>query len=163
MINNVSNHQAWVSYAWWGTDKPDTYREADWALLRLDKKLGDTQGWFATRTVSIDILTNMTGTLVGYSLDFRNGETAGAHSKCRIIKQSTSNFFLHDCNMSRGASGGPIFEYLDGQPTIYALNVAEYRNGGDTSLQLLQYTDENANIAIWSSELPNKINELSAA
>jgi V8-like Glu-specific endopeptidase len=163
MINGAKNHPATASYVWWGTNKPDTYRESDWALLRLDKNLGDEQGWFATKEVSIDAMKNTDATLVGYSLDFRGGQTAGIHRSCKITKQASANFFLHDCDMTRGASGGPIFAYWDNEPTIFALNVAEFRNGGGTSLALPQYTDQNANIAIWSNELQNKIRELRAS
>jgi V8-like Glu-specific endopeptidase len=157
MIDGKSNHQAWISHAWWGTNDPDKYRERDWALLRLDKKLGDTQGWFGIRTVPIDSMKSTLGTLAGYSADFRNGKTAGVHAHCSITKQAKNDFFLHNCHNTRGASGGPIFAYWNDSPYIYALNVAEYRNDGHTSLQLSHYTDANANIAIWSEELKNKI------
>jgi V8-like Glu-specific endopeptidase len=163
MINGAQNNQAWVSRAWWGTNKPDYYRENDWAILRLDKKLGDAQGWFATQEIAIDAMKNTDGVLVGYSTDFRDGKTAGVYRNCKIIKQYRTNMFLHDCDMTRGASGGPIFAYWDNQPTIYALNVADFRNDGDTSLNLPLYTDQNANIAIWSSELQKKIIELKAS
>jgi hypothetical protein len=63
--------------------------------------------------------------------------------------------------MGRGASGGPIFAYWNNQPYIYVLNVGEYRNNGDTSLYLPQYTEKNANIAIWSNEFVQKISKLS--
>jgi len=162
MINGVQKNRAWVSHAWWGTNKPDDYRENDWALLRLDTKLGDSQGWFATRKVTIDVMKSTDGTLVGYSTDFRNGNTAGVHRNCRITKQYRTNFFLHNCDSTRGSSGGPIFAYWNNEPTIYALNVGDFRNGGGTSLNLPQYSDQNANIAIWSSELYNKIIELKA-
>ncbi len=160
MIDGQSEHQAWISYAWWGTGNPDNYRERDWALLRLDTKLGDIQGWFGTRTLSIDDMKATLGTQVGYSGDFQNGQTAGAHVNCSITQQKRQNFFIHNCDMTRGASGGPIFAYWNGEPNIYAVNVAEYRDGGDTSLKLTDYVDTNANIAIWSQELQDKIIEL---
>lgn len=161
MIDSMSNHQAWASYIWWGTSDPDNYRHKDWALLRLDKPLGDTQGWFGIQILSIDEMNTVSGILVGYSADYRNGATAGIHFNCNITKKQVEwDFFLHNCDMTRGASGGPIFGYWDGQPYIYAINVADYRNGGDTSLQLSDYTDQNANIAVWSKEFIEKIVEL---
>ena len=62
--------------------------------------------------------------------------------------------------MGRGASGGPIFAWWASEPHIYALSVAEYRNGGSVSLWLPNYVEQNANIAIWSTELYNRILEL---
>jgi len=160
MIYGQSEHEAWISYAWWGTNDPDTFRARDWALLRLDKKLGDTQGWLGIKTLSIDDMTATLGIQVGYSADFQNGETAGAHVNCSITRQKSQDFFIHNCDMTRGASGGPIFAYWNGEPYIYAINVAEYRNDGDESLKLSDYVDTNANIAIWSQELQNTIIEL---
>ncbi|UJR12251.1 hypothetical protein I4U23_016428 [Adineta vaga] len=153
VINGKSNLQARVTYTWWGTNQPDDNRAADWALLRLDKKLG-------TKIVPINIMKQSPGILVGYSVNFKDGQTAGAQMNCRIIKELSSKLFLHDCNAGRGASGGPIFVYGNNKPYIYLLHVAEYRNGGDTTLYLSKYNDNNANIAIWPNELQQKINEL---
>ncbi|CAF0878918.1 unnamed protein product [Rotaria sordida] len=80
------------------------------------------------------------GTLVGYSTNFQNGHTAGAHIGCRITKKMRDNFYLHNCDMGRGASGGPIFAWWDNTPYIYALNVAEYRNDGS----VFQHSPEEA-------------------
>jgi protease YdgD len=161
MINGKSEHQARVLTAWWGTDDPDTYRERDWAVLRLDKKLGETQGWLGARIVSINDMKAILGTMVGYSADFKNGQTASTHINCSITGQS-QNFFIHNCDMTRGASGGPIFAYWNDEPYpyIYAINVAEYRNGTDTSLKIPDYVNTYANIAIWSQEIWNKVIEL---
>jgi hypothetical protein len=62
--------------------------------------------------------------------------------------------------MTRGASGGPIFAHWNDGPYIYAINVAEYRNGTDTSLKIPDYVNTYANIAIWSQEIWNKVIEL---
>jgi V8-like Glu-specific endopeptidase len=160
MINGATNIQARVTYVWYGTNTPDNKRERDWALLRLDKRLGDTQGWFGTRQIPLATMKVTNGILVGYSDDYRNGQTAGIHTNCKIMSESRANMFLHDCDSTRGSSGGPIFAYWNNQPSIYALNVADLRNNGDISLKLPQFTDKNGNIAIWSSELQNKILEL---
>ncbi len=53
-----------------------------------------------------------------------------------------------------------IFAYWIGQPQIFALNVDEFCNGDDKSLQLSQYTDANANIAMWPKEFYNEIIQL---
>ncbi|CAF0936297.1 unnamed protein product [Adineta steineri] len=160
MIDGKSSHQAFVSHIWWGTTDPNTNRNKDWALLRLDKKLGDTQGWLGVRMLSTNTMITTPGTLVGYSADFRNSKTAGAHIGCSITKQLKDDLFIHNCDMTRGASGGPIFANWNGSPYIYALNVAEFRHGGDQSLQIWNFNDNEANVAMWSVELMNKINSL---
>ena len=163
MINGKSDYKSEISHAWWGTSNPSNNRERDWALLRLDKKLGDTQGWFGAKIMPIDEMKTTLATLVGYSADLRNGQTASAHINCSIVKEQSKGFFLHNCDTTRGSSGGPIFSYWNNRPYIYALNVAEYRNGGTTSLTLPGYTDRNANVAIWSRELFDKIVELKSS
>jgi len=102
------------------------------------------------------------GTLVGYSADFQNGQTASTHMNCSITGQESENVFTHNCDMTRGASGGPIFAYWNDEPYpyIYAINVAEYRNGTDTSLKIPDYVNTYANVAIWSQEIQSKIIEL---
>ena len=128
--------------------------------MRLSKPLGDQYGYFGFKTLDESSILAASGTLVGYSTNFQNGNTAGAHIGCRIMKKQRTNFYLHNCDMGRGASGGPIFAWSNNEPYIYALNVAEYRNGGTESLWLPNYVETNANIAIWSQELHDKIIEL---
>jgi protease YdgD len=162
MINGARNIQARVTSVRLGTNDPDAFREDDWALLRLDRNLGDTQGWFATRQISLAAMKTTPGTLVGYSGDYRNGRTAGVHQNCKMIAEYRTNMFLHDCDATRGSSGGPIFAYWNNVPTVYALNVGEFRDDGDTSLRVPSYIQKYANIAIWSSELQTEINKMNA-
>lgn len=159
-INANAPDSSSIDYVWWGTTDPDTYRQNDWALLRLTKPLGDQYGTFGFKTLNDNSMLTTSGTLVGYSTNFQNGQTAGAHIGCHIQKKLTNTFLLHDCDNGRGASGGPIFAYWNNMPYIYALNVAEYRNGGSISLYLSNYADNYANVAIWPQELANKIIEL---
>lgn len=156
-INGSSADSATVTYVQWGTNMPDTYRDYDWALLRLNKPLGDTYGYFGFKTLDANAMLTSQATLAGYSVNFQNGLTAGAHIGCRLRKKVNDKTYLHDCDMGRGASGGPIFAWWDNEPYIYALNVAEYRNGGSITLLLPNYAEANANIAIWSQELHDAI------
>lgn len=159
-INGQSPDSSSISYIWWGTSNPDKYREKDWALLRLSKALGDKFGYFGIKSLNENEMLASVATQVGYSENFQNGKTAGAHIGCRIIKKTSNNLYLHNCDAGRGSSGGPIFSWWNNLPYIFALNVAEYRNGGSQTLILPDYTEDNANIAIWSAELANKILEL---
>ncbi|CAF3409094.1 unnamed protein product [Rotaria sp. Silwood1] len=133
-INGNAADSSPITYVWWGTTNPDTYRESDWAILRLSKPLGDRYGYLGFKTLDDSSMLASDGTLVGYSTNFQNAQTAGAHIGCRLTKKQSANFYLHNCDMGRGASGGSIFAWSDNTPYIYALNVAEYRNDGSVSL-----------------------------
>ncbi|CAF0943621.1 unnamed protein product [Didymodactylos carnosus] len=139
MINQESNKPSDVIHVWHGNYPK---QEGDWALLRLN----------------LSLATN--GTHVGYSGDFMSGKTAGAHVSCKIVKKGNGNgVYLHNCDTTIGASGGPIFALWAGRPYIYALAVAE-RRPGDESLYLDNYSDEYANIAIWSQSIGDTIAKL---
>ncbi|UJR18025.1 hypothetical protein I4U23_004926 [Adineta vaga] len=97
MIDGNTNHQAWVSHAWWGSNYP---------------------GWLGVRKESVDTMKSTRGTLVGYSADFQQGKTAGVRVNCSLTKEAETDFYLHNCHMTRGASGGPIFAYRNNSPYI---------------------------------------------
>ena len=76
----------------------------------LDKNPGASQGTLGVKTVSNTTLKQLSGFLVGYSANFRNGQTAGAVANCKIIKV-LHDLFLHDCDAGRGSSVGSNFAY----------------------------------------------------
>lgn len=144
LIENVARAKAWMSKIWFGTKYPDTDRSNDWAIVQLDEKLGDTLGWMGVTTEDHDQIH-----AVGYAQNFRNGETAGAHIGCWVRKRyATANLFLHDCDNGRGASGGPVFVMVDDKPYLVGINVAEFRQGGEVSLNVSAYAETHANIAV---------------
>jgi len=153
-INFGSNSKGYMSYVWWGTDKPDTYRAHDWSAARLKEPLGDTYGW-----MGIDTGSYSTVTMAGYSGDFRSGGTAGVHQNCSIIAED-SGFLLHDCDTTRGSSGGPMFVMKGDTAYVVALNVAERRNDGEVSLNVDSYHANHANIAVKASMFLDKVKEL---
>lgn len=151
-----------ISYVWWGTNDPDKFRGQDWAILRLTKPLGDSYGWLGIRSTNTETFPPAL-TVVGYSGDFQGGQTAGIHHNCTTRKREASvNFILHDCDTSRGSSGGPALRMYDNKLTVVGVNVAEYRNGGDTSLHLPQYDDAHANIVITTKDLIEKVKSIIA-
>lgn len=153
-IDGMSADSSWVKRVWWGTRYPDSNRGDDWAILQLDDNLGDTYGWMGVASESRTYVT-----MAGYSGDFKGGQTAGVHVDCRF-RDTLGSFWLHDCDTSRGSSGGPMF-YLNGDSaTIVAINVAERRNGGDSSLFLDWYETDHANIAVPASAFLSKLREL---
>jgi protease YdgD len=154
-INGVSAETVGINEMWYGTNDPDKFRDNDWAIVRLSSALGNKYGWMGTKPrEDIDRVT-----VAGYSADYNSGKTATANIGCYIKKRS-GNFMLHDCDTTRGSSGGPTFTMINNAPEILGINVAEYRNGGDVSLKLPAYTDGNANIAIPTKMFLTKLKEM---
>ncbi len=153
-MTDGKNESFTIKHVWWGTSDPDANRAHDWALIRLDKRAGDTYGWLGVE----DSRPNWV-TLVGYSGDFRGGMTAGTHQDCRL-RDYKYGMYYHDCDATRGSSGGPIFYTNKNGNYIVAINVAEFRNGGETSLYPSQYSESVANIAIPARTFLSKLKEL---
>jgi hypothetical protein len=61
----------------------------DWALVKLDKPLGETYGTIAWTPVPIDVLVNNPErfALVGYSFNVNNGDTASVYIGCSILSE----------------------------------------------------------------------------
>ena len=87
------------------------------------------------------------------------GKTAGVHVNCHVHTR-TNGLIYHDCDNARGASGGPMFVMKGNEAFIVALNVAEFRNGGEQTLNVDYYHESYANIAIPASAFLDKLVEL---
>jgi V8-like Glu-specific endopeptidase len=142
-----------------GTTSPDNDRENDWALLRLDEALGDSYGYVSVGAWSAADFSGRSITVVGYSNNFRDGDTAGIHENCSV-QDLRGDMILHDCDTSRGSSGGPVFVGTGRSTQLVGLNVAEYRDGGDTSLVLPYFELGHANIAIPASRFASRLASL---
>lgn len=86
----------------------------DWALLKLDKPLGDKYGYFGWISPEFSVIQSLEEklALAGYSGDFPQkfpGETASVHIGCSILGESPDGLLEHNCDTTGGASGGPIF------------------------------------------------------
>ena len=158
--NGSHSDEAYATFAWWGTNDPNSWRGSDWAILRLNKALGDSFGWLGIHWTDFQSFPQEL-TVAGYSSDFMGGDTAGVHHNCqRHGGDAATRMVYHDCDATRGSSGGPVLRMYDNQLTIVGLNVAERRNGGDTSLHVPNYQDNAANIVIPSSDFLTKVKEL---
>lgn len=86
-----------------GRGQPD-----DWAILRLDRKLGDVVGWLGVRPRSGEELIKRgkftTYYMIGYSRD-RSG--LPLMQKCEI-RDSADEQIFHNCSGVEGSSGSPI-------------------------------------------------------
>jgi protease YdgD len=134
LINGKSLEKAIATpldYGWQSGSKKDV---DDWAILRLDKPLGDTYGYLGWRVLDFSN-KNVRGLikeqirLVGYSGDFPKdtpGETAGVHVGCSIeglVDYGNGSVIAHTCDMNAGASGGAMLAlFNDGKYYIVGLN-----------------------------------------
>jgi len=98
----------------------------DWALLKLDKNLGEVHGTLGWQNLSVTELKAL-GTkirLIGYSGDFPKdtpGGTAGVARSCKIL-EDIKGFLRHNCDTFGGASGGPILAVINNRPVIVAVH-----------------------------------------
>jgi protease YdgD len=145
LIKNASIDQARViDYQYGTTDPRRTGSADDWAILKLDKPLGDIYGYLGWRNLDLSqksILTKMRKrlTLVGYAEDYpkskdtfelgNSGETAGMHRGCSI-ENIEKGLVTHLCDSNPGASGGPIFAYFKDTRSysIVALHSSSFTN-----------------------------------
>ncbi len=162
VVYGQARSHSWIEHVWWGTNDPDTYRGSDWAILRLAENLGSDYGWLGIVSTTIDSFPNEL-TVAGYSGDFLGGMTASVHHNCQTKGRNRYwGFILHDCDITRGSSGGPVLRMYESNLTIFGLGVAERRNNGEDSLHLSEYHDDYANIAIPSQDFVTKVIEILA-
>jgi protease YdgD len=104
----------------------------DWAILKLDRPLGNKYGTLPWTSLSSRTLQQNPGqfALIGYSGDFPEnapGETAGVHIGCSILGEE-NELLIHNCDTNGGASGGPIIGIIDGQFQIIGLHAGALRS-----------------------------------
>lgn len=154
-MNGQSRDRANVVKALVGTKDVKRQPNQDWALLTLSKPLGETYGflgWINADLADLDLLKQKFN-LAGYSGDFPKdypAETAGVHQGCSIRGvTNVPGVLSHDCDMTQGASGGPIFALLpDGSAVIVAVNEAERVDETVRKQQAPRFTASNANLGI---------------
>jgi V8-like Glu-specific endopeptidase len=107
----------------------------DWAILKLDRPVGEKYGTLPWASLSTRILKQNQGqfALIGYSGDFPEegpGETAGVHIGCSILGEE-NGLLIHNCDTTGGASGGPIIGIIDGRFQIIGLHAGaiKYSDG----------------------------------
>ncbi|MBH48938.1 MAG: hypothetical protein CME71_12290 [Halobacteriovorax sp.] len=95
----------------------------DWALARLKEPIGDVVGWFRLANAA---KVGSGFTLAGFSGDFKRGEVAGVHAGCSLKGPLGGlGVMMHDCDMTKGASGSSIWKIENKLAYIHALNSAQ--------------------------------------
>lgn len=77
----------------------------DWALLRLDRRLGDEVGFAGVQNITADEARARETDLMqaGYSWD--TGEQLSGNERCRMVRAFPDHTFAHECDTTRGDSG----------------------------------------------------------
>lgn len=122
----------------------------DWALLKLDRCLGDDgYGWFQLAPVTTRDFTRGGGaravTAIGLPAD-RDNEKLTADPACVLMGQVGATGWQHDCTTMPGNSGGPVLaaepDAGENWPRVLAITVASVgRPEGADGLPGLQVID----------------------
>jgi protease YdgD len=121
-----------------GTDSKTAQRpgrDSDWAILTLDKPLGNDFGWVPVSKQpsrrNVGVLPKGDRILqAGYSKDYAHVLTA--HKNCQItglqpLQPNSDALFIHNCDATSGDSGSPIFRYSNKKYEIIGLHSATSR------------------------------------
>ena len=152
----------WGNHVWYGTSNPSANRSKDWAIVRISNST--KRFYFGYKSQGNLNPINVPLNMAGYSGDFwsKNG-TAGVHQGCKI-KKKTNSYYLHTCDMTGGASGGPMYAFKDGARYIVAINAAQrYCGGTNICKKGVSYKDSRANIAVRVNSFTKKLTELRKA
>ena len=92
----------------------------DWALLRLDRPLGDELGHLGVFALGNDRRTASRTRLLqaGYSWD--TGDNLSGNLDCGVVELARDNTMAHDCDTTRGDSGSPFMIETDGGYAVVA-------------------------------------------
>jgi len=156
---NPTSKTGVVTKIWLGTFTPDRRNtlRSDWALLRLDKNLGDDYGTVTVEDADAASLSRNPQEYASssYDTDFEKATAACWQKGCDFVFLDPMGFLLHDFSNARGASGSPIF-YFAGRDhrhsaRIVAINVGE-RSWKHETLYGVPFSKAVANVAVPSHE-----------
>lgn len=146
----------WGGLGPFGTATGTTHFAEDWAVLEIDKPLGQIHG---TLPVSDEVPEEFGQvgrgdiTLAGFSSDFHRGQRQGVVQGCSLqMWLARWSMWLHDCDSATGISGAPLLRCDSQGCRIIAIQVAEVRQGEAQSVRRPAYSFEYANRAVAASE-----------
>lgn len=142
-----------VKKVWYGTLSPKKNNWVnDWAIFKLDTELGVTHGYFG---VEKNPNYNRPFSIAGYGIEFSSSYLTIQNS-CNYRGRSRDRI-LHDCDISPGDSGSPIFRCSDQSCVIVALHSAEFIGDRGVNATLPEFERINANLAVYPSKFYNQL------
>lgn len=166
--HNRTGDLAVVTHVWLGSVTPtrDECRHADWAILQMDRPLGDAYGTVPVQDETAAVLAQKGRPyyISSYNRDFLHGAVASWQTGCGFVALDSHGYLLHDFSTDRGASGAPLFYFapFDQGARLVALNVAEL-TWHDKTLYGVPFSNQVANIAVASHEFFGTLQALLAA
>ena len=108
-----------------GAAPPGMGNGTDWAILRLDRPLGEEVGYLEVHELDDgDLAAIGAGGLrisqAGYSWD--TDPYLSGHRDCRVIQAYRDATILHNCDTTRGDSGSPLLLFREGRWHVIALD-----------------------------------------
>jgi V8-like Glu-specific endopeptidase len=133
------------SKLWYGTSYPEVYRNSDWAIIKLEKPLGEEQGYLGINPTDFNgqLPIKDKFELIGYSEDGWS-QTAGKDPKCSL-QDFYQGVYFHNCDCAAGASGGAL---LDPSNNIVGINTAHIMPPDVNMLRFSDYNSKYPNIAV---------------
>lgn len=171
LINGKSLDQSTATILDYGWKSMPGNRAEDWAILQLNKPLGNKYGYLGWRVLDfsdqrIRLATKDQIRLVGYSSDFPKGkeaQIAGVHTGCSIeglYEDKDGKSLAHICDSNPGSSGGPLFAlFTDGNYYIVGLNAG----GLSLSLNSNPRAVQDFNYGVEASRWASKANSMRQA
>ena len=98
----------------------------DWAVIVLQKPLGEQVGWIGIQAITRGLLRqlkegDMKAAQVGYRRDRPHAQTVRAPCAVPGV-YGGGRGMLHDCDVIEGASGSPLLIFKDGQPLVIGVH-----------------------------------------
>ncbi|NCN27578.1 trypsin-like serine protease [bacterium] len=142
---------------------------ADWAILELDRPLGETFGYFELSPI-VGNISFLGISIIGYSSHFNRGGSYQTYQEKCLVRRSEEIFIYHDCDIRVGDSGAPLYycnEFTDSEGEakkacfLVAVQTA-YLGSEEEGLKehLDLYSHEYANVAFRVESFREKLEEL---
>ncbi|MFX0023698.1 MAG: trypsin-like serine protease [Candidatus Hermodarchaeota archaeon] len=122
--------------------------EHDWAVITLDRTIGNQTGWMGRRTAFwTDPIYTGTLHIAGYPADLDNGEYMYYDSDVGDRASNFNHWYWMDT--AGGQSGGPVWQEVNGSYYILTVNAYEYEFGADANFGTRLNQDKFDQINFW--------------
>ncbi|MEO0536703.1 MAG: CARDB domain-containing protein [Cyanobacteria bacterium P01_A01_bin.123] len=92
----------------------------DWAILTLDRRIGNFTGWMGTHAAKGSFLKNLDVITAGYPADKFNDMYQALGQIQKVEKRQI--FYQDTLDTNGGQSGSPVWYYKDGEPKIVGVH-----------------------------------------
>lgn len=150
-------------------------RKNDWAILVLQKRLGDQVGWLGLFNYDNEDLHTISDHfklyLAGYATDFAGASKPAWQGNCSFHKNHLDGIVItHDCSTTNGASGSPMFIFNKNSEGKMQAGIVAIHSGNQFKAdkeitqngKVVTFSDDSANLAVPVSEFIATVRALRA-